>query len=115
MKLKEWLERKDKSQNATFLIARAVKDEHTPYYHDEFRTTPIRSVWEWLDSEMTDKYIIVCKDHAPIDTTGGGWMNWYKSGRLDCAIITTEKDVFTRYSESQGKEMLEMYDERARK
>ena len=56
MKLREWLETKGKNEQATFVIAKAVKDEHAPGYHYEFRETPIFTVWEWLDGETPDKY-----------------------------------------------------------
>lgn len=63
---------------------------------------------------MAEKYIVIRADHAPIDISGG-WTNWYKGGHLHCAIITTEEDLYTHYSETQAKEMIEWYDEQVRK
>lgn len=114
MKVKEWLESKGKNEQATFIIERAVKDDATPFYHDEYRTTPIRSVYEWLDSTTAEKYIVINADHAPIDVSNGGWTNWYKGGHLHCAVITTEEELYKHYSETQAKEMIEWYDKKVR-
>ena len=77
MKLRQWLETNNKSDRITFIIKEADR---------EYRTTPIRNVWEWLESEMPDKYVVLCKDHPPIDITGD-WMSWYKRKQLLCAVI----------------------------
>ena len=114
MKLTEWLQSKGENEQATFIIAKAVKNDYSPMYHNEYRTTPIRSVWEWLEGDTGEKYIVINADHAPIDISGG-WTNWYKSGILHCAVITTEADLYTQYSETQAKEMLEWYDKEVRK
>ena len=113
MKLKEWLQSKGKYDNATFIIERIVKDDNTPFYHEEYRTTPIRTVEEWLGSTTAEKYIVIKADQAPLDISGN-WTNWYKGGHLHCAVITTEEDVYTHYSETQAKEMLEWYDKKVR-
>lgn len=77
MELRKWLELKDKSERITFIIKEADR---------EYRTTPIRNVWEWLDSDMPDKYKVICENHPPIDITGD-WMSWYKRKQLLCAVI----------------------------
>lgn len=114
MKLTEWLQNKGQNENATFIIAKAVKDESSPMYNYEYRTTPIRSVWEWLEGSTGEKYIIMKADHAPIDITGV-WQNWYSMNNLSCAVITTEQDMYTMYNEKQAKDMLDYYDKEARK
>lgn len=115
MKLKEFLQTKkilNKQTDITFTIAKAVKDEHTPFYHNEFYQTPIRSISEWLN--LKEEYIVINPDACPIDITGT-WQKWYMKGRLLNAVITTEKDLFTHYSESQAKEMINYYDELVKK
>lgn len=79
-------------QQFTFTIAKSVKDSNTPFYHNEFRQTPIRDIKEWLDGTSIDKYIVINPDSMPIDITGN-WCNWYKSGRLICCIVTTIEDL----------------------
>ena len=115
MKLREWLEaQKSENTTATFVIAKAVKDEASPLYHFEYRGTPIRAIWEWLQGETADKYIVINKNHPPIDITGN-WVRAYNRGDLNCCVITTEQDLFTMYSEKQAKEMIEYYDREVRK
>ncbi len=53
MKVKEWLESKGKNEQATFIIAKSVKDDASPFYHKEYKTTPIFCVWEWLQTNTT--------------------------------------------------------------
>ena len=113
MLLKEWLQTKGKNENATFIVEKAVKDEHTPFYHSEYRTTPIHSVWEWLEGETSGKFIVVKADHPPIDTTGN-WLQWYKAGELHCAMVTSEENLFARYGKEQAKQMIKWYDEKVR-
>lgn len=114
MKVKEWLESKGKNEQATFIIAKAVKDDNSPFYHKEYKTTPIFCVWEWLQTNTTEKYIVINADHSPIDITNG-WVNWYKGGHLHCAILTTEEDLYTEMSKKQAEGMIAYYDKEVRK
>lgn len=111
MTRQEWLKTLNKNENATFIIAKAVKDDYSPMYHNEYRTTPIRPVYEWLQSE--DGYVVLNTEHPPIDITGN-WEKWYRSGRLKCAVITTEDDLYKMYGDKQGEEMLKYYDSTVR-
>lgn len=114
MLLREFLKNEDKYTDYTFVIAKTVKDEHTPFYHHEFYQTPINTVHEWLKGETPDKYIVVKKDQAPVGVHDL-WDNNYKKGWLKCCIITTETDLRTMYSEKQANDMLKYYDELMRK
>lgn len=110
MTIREYLQ---KSQfnvaDVTFIVQRAVKDENTPFYHDEYWTTPVRSVREWLEGEgFVDTHIVINADHPPIDVTGT-WGNWYKMGRLRCVVVTTEEELIKHYGEKQGKDMVAFY------
>lgn len=109
MTRKEWLETLNKNEDVTFIIMKAVKDDYSPMYHDEYKTTPIRPVYEWLQTD-DDRYIVINPDHPPIDVTGN-WGKWYGSSGLKCAIITTREDLYTIYGSKQGEEMIEHYDE----
>ena len=114
MKVKEWLESKGKNEQATFIIAKAVKDDSSSFYHKEYNTTPIYAVWEWLKGDIVEKYIVINADHSPIDITNG-WVNWYKKGLLHCAILTTEEDLYTEMSNEQADRMIAYYDKEVRK
>lgn len=108
MNAREYLEKMDINSPVTFVIARAVKDEATPFYHYEYRTTPIRSAWDWLSGVWADQYLVVNDDHPPVDITGH-WVKAYQAGRLSCATLTTEADLRTMYSEKQAADMIAYY------
>ncbi len=112
MNLNEFLQKASNNSQWTFTIAKAVKDENTPFYHEEYYQTPIRSMSEWIDSSLKD-YIVINPDSCPVDITGI-WQNWYNKGHLNCAIITTEKDLYTHYNEEQAKDMIKYYDDKIR-
>lgn len=107
----EWLNTLNKNEEVTFIIAKAVKDDCSGMYHHEYRTTPIRPVYEWLQSE--DGYVVINTDHPPIDISGS-WDKWYRSGRLKCAVITTDDDLYKLYGDKQGDEMIAYYDRKCR-
>ncbi len=113
MTLKEFLQKVKKGEY-TFTIAKAVKDEHTPFHHSEYYQTPIRYIDEWNDWAKAKDYIVINPDSCPIDVTGV-WQNHYKRGFLYCAIITTEEDLRTKYGEKQGNDMIEYYDKLVKK
>ena len=94
MKAKEYLSRIGNNTKVTFVIAKAVKDENTPYYHTEYKTTPIFGVWEVEKHEWIEKYIVINAIHPPIDITGH-WVREFNNGWLKCAIITTEQDLYS--------------------
>jgi hypothetical protein len=114
MTLRDYLQKIEKkhgpSRDVTFIIAHAVKDEHTPFFHNEFRETPIRSAWQWLKSsdEFLDAYIVINADHPPIDIPGN-WVNKYKKGWLSCAVLTTQNDLELLYPGKQALDMAAYY------
>lgn len=114
MRLRELLEGYNENKQLTFIIAKAIKDEASPLYHFEYKTTPIRSIWEWKRGESADKYIVIKREHPPIDITGS-WHNFYSRGDLLCCMVTTEEDMKLKYSEKQAMEMIRWFDEEARK
>ena len=119
MTVKEYLEAtgKNKHTNICFVIEKAVKDTHSPFYHEEYTQTPIRNAYEWLldDCRIKD-YIVLNGEQPPIcHITCKGWINHYSKGLLECMLITTEEDIRKHYSKEQAEEMLEMYDREIRK
>lgn len=111
MKLNYFLKHFNENESFTFVIAKAVKNEHAPGHHNEFKTTPIRCVWEWMRMEWLDKYIVINPKHPPIDVTGN-WVHSYNREWLRCCIITTEFDIKTLYASDQAQRMLKHYDEK---
>lgn len=114
MNIREYLE-KTGTENATFIIQKCVKDEHSPFYNDEYKTTPVRCHHEWMQADgFIDTHIVIKADHPPVDVTGA-WHNWYKKGHLRCAMVTTEADLLTHYGEEQGRRMIAFYEKEVRK
>lgn len=110
MNAREYLDKLNSGREVTFVIARAVKDEASPYYHTEYRTTPIHSAWEWLDGEALDDHIVINADHPPMDITGN-WVRAYNAGRLSCAVLTTVDDLRKMYpNEAQLQRMIAYYE-----
>ena len=115
MLVKEYLKIKQiRNRDCTFIVQKAVKDEHTPFYHNEYVGTPIHNISEWERSEnFINNYIVIKFEHPPIDSTGT-WHNWFKWGHINCAMVTTEKDLITHYGEKQGRDMIKYYDKKVR-
>lgn len=109
MNFKEYLKQLTNHHDVTFIIMKAVKDEHSPFYHDEYYQTPIRSQNEWLNhGDSILELQVINKDHCPIDVTGV-WCNWYKKGYLNCCMVADTNYLRTRYNEKQAKDMEDYY------
>ena len=106
MKVREYLDKKlNIANDVTFIVAKAEKDEHTPFYHSVYATTPIHTVSEWKDSKMMD-YIILNDKQNPIDwLSGATWNNRFKSGDLTCMLVISQEDMYTLYSKEQADRM----------
>ena len=107
MRVKEYLSQFDVYTKVTLIVAKAVKDEHTPGYHPEYRTTPINMICEWRPSDLMDYHILNTKQ-CPIDwMSGAPWANDFKAGRLLSLLIISDEDMKTLYSEQQANELIE--------
>ena len=110
MRVRDYLQKFPEAASVTFIEMVAVKDEGAPGYRDEYRTTPVRTGWEWLRSEnFCDEYLVINADHPPLSVTEG-WHNWYNHGHLHCAMITTEAELLKQYGEKQGRDMIAYYE-----
>ena len=97
--------------DVTFVIAHSVRNEAAPGYHYEYCSTPIYNTYEllrWPAGSFIDKHLVINADHPPIDITGI-WVRKYKKGWLCCAMLTTEDDLRTHYSEKQAADMIAYY------
>lgn len=114
MLLKEYLEAigAEPSKDLTLVIATAAKDTNIPYYHLQYRTTPILSVMDWL--EVKD-YILLNPSQPPICTiTAPHFSNMYNKGYLLCMLVTTQEDINKLYNQKQAEEILAEYDKAVR-
>ena len=112
MNLLEFLSEQNENNRYTFTICECER-ESTNLTNKIYRQTPIRAVWEWEYFDIANNFIVINKDHPPIDITGH-WVTSYNQGHLKNCIITTEKDLIEEYGEKQGREMIEYYDKKVR-
>ena len=91
----------NKYVDVTFSKARARKDEHTPGYHAEYQTTPIKSIAEWEKSNLMDYYILNDKQ-CPIDwLSGAPWKVAFDNGRLISLLVISKDDLKMIYSSDE--------------
>lgn len=112
MRVREYLEKVESTQ-FTFIKVRARKDANTPYYHQEYQTTPIFSRWEWeLENSNLLDCIIVNHKQCPIDwLCGASWRNQFKKGWLESLLIISDDDFKLLYpSEEQRASMVKYID-----
>lgn len=96
MTVGEYLKRMKKYDEVTFIIARAVKDDHTPYYHEEYHTGSWCSVERVLNNCMAD-YIIL-NDRQPAITwlSGVDWNNDLRRGTLKRNFLVISEADFAK-------------------
>ena len=110
MLVREFL--KDIKGQVTFIKARARKDAHTPFYHAEYQTTPIRFVGEWKN-EILD-YIILNDAQPPIDwLSGAPWKISFDRGCLTSLLVISPEDLELLYSSKEQRDhMIKFIDEK---
>lgn len=107
MTVREYLKDCNKYADVTFIKARAREDAHTPGYHAEYQTTPIRTLVEWEKSNLMDYYILNDKQ-CPIDwLSGTSWKFAFDNGRLISLLVISKEDLETLYSKEQAASMIE--------
>lgn len=109
MKFKDYAQRYlHKYDDVTFIVAKAVKDEHTPFYHSEYVTTPICLAYEWVDDTKFAEMNILNDNQCPIDwLSGASWRNSFKSGRLKSLLVISDEDIKKMYSEKQAQSIID--------
>ena len=112
MTVREYLELSKHKGQITFIKARARKDAHTPYYHCEYQTTPIFSVYELEDSRLMD-YIVLNHKQPPIDwLSGARWQGHFNKGFLASLLIISKEDLELRFSPAQAQQTADFIGER---
>jgi hypothetical protein len=106
MLVKEYLSNFNENTSVTFIKAVARKDADTPFYHEEYQTTPIRQVYEWQNSPVMDFYILNHRQ-CPIDWLGGSqWANSFNKGHLISLLVISKEDIELLYSPKQAAETI---------
>lgn len=112
MKVKEYFKKMRPSDDVTFIKARAREDAHTPFYHAEYQTTPIRRVAEWEqgnNGKLLDS-IILNDNQMPIDWLSGAmWGRQVKFGRLKCLLVISEEDFELLYRSKEQRDSMERF------
>lgn len=112
MKVKDYLAQYPTAMQVTFIKARARKDANTPFYHPEYQTTPIRSIWEWEGNDIMDYLILNDKQH-PIEWLSGlGWGNSFNRGHLISLLVISQEDLDKLYSKEQGQSLIQSIEEK---
>ena len=115
MTVREYLKDYNKYEDVTFIKARARKDAHTPGYHAEYQTTPIKSIAEWEKSNLMDYYILNDKQ-CPIDwLSGAPWKVAFDNGRLISLLVISKDDLKMIYSEEQIVRIIKHIDSKIRR
>ena len=78
MKVKDYLQTHEWSE-VSFIIAKAVKDDKTPLFHSEYKTSSLFHHFE--DISYYDDYLILNDKAMPIDwLSGAPWGNEVRRG-----------------------------------
>lgn len=100
-------------QQVTFVVARARKDDFSPYYHAEYINTPTYTVLQMRrrNNELLG-YNIINNRQIPIDWACGvphGEM--IRTGRLRCFLVISDEALAMIYPDKrQRKAMLDYID-----
>lgn len=102
---REYLQGLDPERQVTFVIRGPALDS--------FRPASVRRAWDWLvvgsdGSCFGEDLLVINPDHPPIDGTGH-WVKEYEAGRLSCATVSTEADLWELYGPELGFEMIGYY------
>lgn len=110
MKVKDYLKRIDWDHDVTFIKARAREDAHSPFYHAEYQTTPIRPAREWYQNDRLMESVVLNDRQMPIDwLSGAPWGNMVNCGSLKCLLIVSQEDFRLLYNRKEDRESMERY------
>ena len=115
MKVRDYLQRLGQYQNVTFLIARAVKDDHSPFFHAEYRTTPMRMAKEWLsynNEPILDSIVLNDKQQPITWLSGADWSGMIRSGLAVCLLVIHQTDFSLMYVSSEQRKHIVSYIEK---
>lgn len=113
MKVKQYLEMCNRSDDVTFIKVRTRKDAETPFYHQEYQTTPMLCAEEWLKGRTPGKLlesVILNDKQPPIQwLSGAPWDKQFEQGRLKCLLVISEEDFELLYPNKEQRTGTERY------
>lgn len=108
MKVKDYL-KTHKWSEISFIITKAVKDDATPFFHPEYKTS--RLFHNFDNISYYDDYLILNDKAMPIDwLSGAPWGNAVRKGEAKCLLIINREELITLYSEDQANSIIEYID-----
>lgn len=109
MTIREYMDAVGDRGYYTFIIAKAVKDSNSPFYHWEYTDTPMmpRSEWRTWWNRL-DEFWVLHPHRQPIDFSGS-WDGWYKAGHLECVVIVNDTEWEKMYKGEQGRDLARWY------
>lgn len=108
MKVKDYLQTHEWSE-VSFIIAKAVKDDKTPLFHPEYKTSSL--LYNFENISYYDDYLILNDKAMPLDwLSGAQWGNAVRRGRAKCLLVISRKDLITLYGENQADSMIKYID-----
>lgn len=108
MKFKDYAQRFNLSGDVTFIVARAEKDDSSPFFHPVYRPTPIRTTREWLASDEFREMNILNDHQPPIDwLSGARWGFGFERGWINCLLVISDEDMQTLYPGPQAQSILD--------
>ena len=112
MKVKEYLQKLDPYKRVTFIITKAVKDDHSPFYHAEYKETPLQMSKDWLkhNNEPILESIILNDKQSPITwLSGADWNVDIKNGCAMCILIVNPSDFALMYKSEEQRAHIEKF------
>jgi len=115
MNVKDYLQKLYPYKRVTFIITKAVKDDHSPFYHAEYKTTPLQTSIDWLkhNNEPILESIILNDKQPPITWLSGvDWNVDIKNGFAMCILIVNPSDFALMYKSDEQRKHIEKFIER---
>lgn len=109
MTVREYLEKTGWKGNLTFIKARARKDAHTPFFHPEYQTTPMRYAWEWQSDHILDSIVLNDKQPSITWLSGADWNLDIKRKNARCLLIIHPEDFKQLYPDADQRKGMEEY------
>jgi len=111
MRVKDFLHSINQNEMITFIKLRARKDAHSPFYHPEYQTVPLRTGWEWLDSENESllNSVVLNDKQPPLGWKDDGWQKQFSKGHLKCLLVVSQSDFELLYPSKEQREHSERF------
>ena len=116
VKVREYLDQFTTSSNISFIVTKAVKDEGSPFFHEEYHTSPMYYVSNLRELQWAMDMNVLNDHQPPIDwLCGAKWGTWYNKGWLTSMLIISDEDIELLYGKKQSESMLKYIEKEMKK